>query len=188
MAESQMKLCKKCDTEKVAQDNFLWVKTRWHSWCNDCRKKERRDWYLKNLDHAKSYAVNYHAATYEDRKSQISAKVVKWQQENKDKYALKSKRWYENNRHKTFANCAKYRAAKRDACPKWIDEDLKKQIEKFYLEARIKTLETGIKHEVDHIIPLKGEVVCGLHVPWNLQVLTQFANRQKRNKLEISNV
>jgi 5-methylcytosine-specific restriction endonuclease McrA len=117
----------------------------------------------------------------------MSARNLKWQQENKEKYLLKSRRWYEKNKHKAFAKSAKYRAAKRNACPKWVDEELKNQIANFYLEAKIKTLETGIKHEVDHIIPLKSEVVCGLHVPWNLQVLTQFVNRQKRNKLEISN-
>lgn len=56
----------------------------------------------------------------------------------------------------------------------------------FYDEARRLTRETGIKHEVDHVHPLKGVNFCGLHVPWNLQILTMSVNRSKSNKLEIT--
>jgi len=45
------------------------------------------------------------------------------------------------------------------------------------------TAETGIKHEVDHIIPIKGKNVSGLHVPWNLQILTKSKNAKKRNRV-----
>lgn len=62
------------------------------------------------------------------------------------------------------------------ATPAWADRDA---MELLNLEARRLTATTGIKHEVDHIIPVQGKKVCGLHVPWNLRVITKTANARK---------
>ena len=59
------------------------------------------------------------------------------------------------------------------------------KIAAFYIEAARLTQESGIPHEVDHIIPIQHELVCGLHVPANLQVITRFLNRSKRNGFEV---
>lgn len=65
------------------------------------------------------------------------------------------------------------------ATPPWVEL---KELAKFY-ELRDKMfLKTGIEHHVDHIIPIKGKIVCGLNVPWNLQVLTAKENLRKGNR------
>lgn len=58
----------------------------------------------------------------------------------------------------------------------------KLEIKRLYLEARLRSIETGIPHEVDHIVPLLHETVCGLHVPANLEILTRRQNRRKSNR------
>lgn len=58
----------------------------------------------------------------------------------------------------------------------------KLEIKRLYLEARLRSIETGVPHEVDHIVPLLHETVCGLHVPANLEILTRRQNRRKSNR------
>lgn len=75
------------------------------------------------------------------------------------------------------------RRKKRDkSMPPWAD---KKAIKAMYVEARRLTAETGIKHEVDHIIPSNHPLVCGLHVECNLQVITEFENITKSNTFQV---
>jgi hypothetical protein len=68
---------------------------------------------------------------------------------------------------------------KTQATPGWASQS---EILVKYEEAKQRTLETGILHEVDHMIPLKGKNVCVLHVEYNLQILTQAENLKKSNK------
>jgi hypothetical protein len=178
------KQCACCKVVKPTENNFAWLKTRFCSWCRDCKKIKKKEWDLKNQDRVKENAKEFYKTYYPKNKEKIFQRTIEWQRNNKEKYAIKSKRWYENNKHKSFAHSAKYRAAKRNACPSWLDETMKLEIEAIYSKANKISIETGVAHEVDHIVPLCGETVCGLHVPWNLQVLSQFDNRSKRNNLE----
>lgn len=64
--------------------------------------------------------------------------------------------------------------------PNWADRDAIKAI---YRKCAEITKATGIDHEVDHIVPLRGKNVCGLHIHQNLQILTREENARKSNKL-----
>jgi hypothetical protein len=181
-----VKRCSKCNVDKQLNvfSKCAANKDGLHRWCKECSKAAKKEWYEKNAEAEKAKAMQYHYENYEKNKDRIIKRTIEWQRNNKEKYAIKSKRCYENTKHKKFAWQALARAAKRNAVPKWINEELKQEIQKFYVEARLKTRETGTKYEVDHIVPLMGKTVCGLHVPWNLRVITQFENRSKQNSFE----
>ena len=93
------------------------------------------------------------------------------------------------NRHKE-ANPDVYKALTslrrrrfRLATPRWLSAEQKMEIRLKYRLAIELSRRTGVRHAVDHIVPLQGESVCGLHVPWNLEVVTQEENLKKSNKL-----
>jgi 5-methylcytosine-specific restriction endonuclease McrA len=86
---------------------------------------------------------------------------------------------WELSRQRAIASTYDYLAQRTKATPKWSDLQA---IEKIYQDARYKTIETGIPHHVDHIVPLRSGVVSGLHVPWNLQIITAEENLKKSNR------
>ena len=134
---------------------------------------------------------NYHKAkwaylgTNTVCKGCVNGKTKKWRSENKQKNAELQKRYRIKNPDKGRERVRRRQAAKLHATPNWLSEKHISAMVQFYIEARRTTLETGVKHEVDHIIPLISDVVCGLHVPWNLQILTTVENRSKSNNVDL---
>jgi hypothetical protein len=104
-----------------------------------------------------------------------------WYSKNKDRCAVVNAKWSSNNLHKKRAYRAKRRANILRATPPWANAEAIKRI---YKEADFLCNATGIKYEVDHIIPLQGKNVCGLHVASNLQVIKMVENRSKATKFK----
>lgn len=99
----------------------------------------------------------------------------------RDRERQNSKIWAASNKATLAAKAARRRANILQATPSWANLDA---IAEIYALAERMTLSTGIEHHVDHIVPLKGRLVCGLHVEGNLQVITAAENLSKLNKFE----
>jgi 5-methylcytosine-specific restriction endonuclease McrA len=104
--------------------------------------------------------------------------------ENKAKHKEYGKTHYQKNRAEYLASNRYRKALLKQRVPSWLTDSDKKAIVEIYKEARRLTETTGIRHHVDHIVPLQGKTVSGFHVPWNLQILTAEENLRKNNKHE----
>jgi hypothetical protein len=122
-----------------------------------------------------------------------------WNDKNREKIRKQSRDNYRKNSEKYKERTAKYRKENSDkvrfwnanrksrvkkATPKWLTKEHKAEILNFYIKAKELEEKTGKKHHVDHVYPLQGLYCSGLHVPWNLQILTAEDNLKKSNKIE----
>lgn len=148
-------LCRGCE-EEVPTKFF----SKRYSRCWYCIKKYRKDRYKRAKDWYKEHNRKYR----EEHKEYLKEYNRQYARDNRDMMSRKTRN---------------YILKKQRAAPKWLTEYQKKEIEKFYSFSRNVSCTT--KYEVDHIVPIRGKRVCGLHVPWNLQVITQEANRKKSN-------
>lgn len=143
-------------------------------------KAARKERYRRELTENPNMNKEAHSKHREKRNAVSAA----YREANKEKMRQLDRDWVRNNPDKNAAKTAKIRAG--EACPPWITEDQKLEMLRFYTEARLTTQKTGIRHEVDHIHPLKSRKIeaCGLHVPWNLQILTSSENKQKSDSIK----
>ena len=99
---------------------------------------------------------------------------------------IANKKYRNTNRDKCNALSAKHRAAKINRTPSWLTQADIWMMQEAYVLAKEREKCTGIKWHVDHIIPLRGNLVSGLHVPTNLQVITATDNLSKNNRYIIA--
>ena len=111
----------------------------------------------------------------------VSERAKAWQKDNYARALANQKRWREQNRSRWNQSMrkvgTKYRKARQRNTPEWVNWD---EIRAIYRRAK-ELRELGFEVEVDHILPLRGHTVSGLHVPWNLQIIPANVNRKKRN-------
>lgn len=133
-------------------------------------------WRKNNKERQLQNNKNY----YEKNKEKQLERAKKRNEKLREENCARSKQWRLDNRDKVLAQTAKRRADRKNATPSWADLT---KIREYYTEAVRLSDETGIPHQVDHIVPLNGKEVCGLHVDYNLRVVTAEENNEKKNKL-----
>jgi len=140
--------------EKLGRDG---LKTK----CKTCMRDHSRDWRENNPNWSAEHNRRYKAA-HPDR----------------------DKEYYQNNKHVHIANSAKRRAAKLQRSIGWADLDKIKEVYVDCVEISLAAKAAGCsdKFVVDHIVPLQGKLVSGLHVEYNLQIITSTENSSKGNK------
>ena len=102
--------------------------------------------------------------------------------EEKEKRLQVSRDWFKNNKHMRSVYEAQYQHAKFQRTPAWLTEDDFWMIEEIYELASLRSKSLGFLWHVDHIIPIRGKNVSGLHVPQNLQVIPWIDNVKKSNR------
>lgn len=161
-----MKQCFKCLVTKNIELFYLhsgMIDGRLNK-CIDCSKIESR----------KAYALS-------DKKHVRKLKNA-WNAANIDKVREGRRLSVKRNSASFNARTAKRRATALNATPKWLNKQHKSEIKEFYILAKELQWLSEERLEVDHIIPLVSDLVCGLHVPWNLQILPKSVNVKKGNR------
>lgn len=191
-----MKRCWKCEYEK-AESEFGIDRSRHDGLnpvCKECKRIISKKFYAQDPARSNAYTKkcvernpakrqNYNIAYKSANKSKAAENKKAWLNKNKDRDRLRQSAYIKANRHKYNAHAMKRHAQKLNATPAWADMEM---IYREYELAAWCTDVMGVPYEVDHIIPLQGKYVCGLHVEYNLQVIPQSENRRKNNHFEIT--
>lgn len=132
--------------------------------CRDCKSTKKLVEFTKNKAFSSGYDTLCLTCNYK--------RVKAWREAGNRDSAKEARQYYNKNKGKCIAKSRAYQLRKTNAAPPWVNL---KEIEIFYSNCP-----EGF--HVDHIIPLKGKLVSGLHVPWNLQYLPAAINIKKGNR------
>jgi 5-methylcytosine-specific restriction endonuclease McrA len=154
----------------------------YRSACKDCRKGEHTDRYAENKHEWNQRAVAWRVAN-PDKAKLIGKKFREANRKQRNDY---KNDWAQANKGHVNAYNVKRHAAKLKRTPAWLSDFDKLKIECLYQLATMRTRESGYDWHVDHIIPLQGKFVSGLHVPSNLRVIPAVENNRKYNRYEVT--
>ena len=183
-----MRTCRQCNETK---NDTLMVATRAciggiEKLCRDCQSQNYRMWRQNNIHKIREKNKNYYhnnkeriqetkRLDYENNKEEIIQKSKDYYMKNKQKIKERVSHYKKNNRGRYNALCAKRKLATLQRTPSWTDLEA---IKKFYINC-------PEGYHVDHIIPLQGKLVSGLHTLENLQYLPAIENISKANKFVV---
>lgn len=162
-----MRSCPRCGFEKsdteFSKDCHSPTGLTYH--CKECRRKNR-----PTKERQREYALRH----YYKNKEEGALRNKDWRNSNKDRLS----EYRKSRRVMSSMHSAKRRAKEVSATPSWASESAIKEVYEFAKEFR----DAGFDVDVDHIEPLQGKSVCGLHVEHNLRVCLASMNRAKQNR------
>lgn len=194
MADGHINFCKVCHYEKIKANRLAKPDSRKAEYARfrerqgfmtraeyTAKRKENpkgkktssREWAQRNKSAQAKYSKQYEIANKERIQARRSQNI-EMRRETK-------RLWVKNNLGLVLASSANRRAAKLQRTPAWLSDFDKIKIKCLYQLAAMRNRESGQTWHVDHIIPLQGEFVSGLHVPNNLQVIPAIENMRKSN-------
>ena len=196
MEEVRLKRCSTCKIEKSFEE-FSKCKSKTdgcQSHCKVCVKEyrnqnkekiseQRKEHYEQNKEKILERNKEYREQNREKILERNKEYSKEYYEQNKEKITKQLKEYRNQNKDKRNALTAKRRARKLQARPQWLTPEHFEEITEFYTICKMFQIYTGLTYHVDHIVPLQGKTVCGLHVPWNLQILEASENISKKNKL-----
>ena len=176
--------CQKCTAVKALENrnrNIEKARADFRNWRkqNSVKDTKRKlKWAKENKERTLEIGRNY----YHRNKEARLAKQKEAREKNPEYHRQKTNEWRKNNMGYILAANALRHANKLQRTPKWLSKEDKAKVKAIYDAARNLTVTTGQQYHVDHIIPLQGKLVSGLHVPNNLQILHWKENLSKRHK------
>jgi len=151
--------------------------------CIECVVERNKAFFEQNKEKVRERKAEYQRKYRVKYAEKAKQSRQNWAEKNRIKDQQYKKAWRVENKAKVNSLTRKRQAAKMLRTPKWLTEDDLWMMEEAYELAVLRTSMTGVAWHVDHIIPLQGDDVSGLHVPANLQVIPGYENIRKGNKV-----
>ena len=184
-----LKTCNKCLCEKNTSAFYANKRMRdgLNTFCIECHKADNVARKAKNRANPEFKAAELaYKKQYRDRTVEMrSVYMLEWRTVNKEHSLAYGKTYRGTNKERYVFLCQKRKLDKLKRTPAWLTEDDLWLIAEAYDLAALRTRALGVEFHVDHIIPLRGKKVSGLHVPQNIRVIPGVENMRKTNKFEV---
>lgn len=193
------KFCKKCSSFKLVNEFGSYKQSRGNkivirTYCDICelkrsaeyeannrekRREQKKEFYKNNTEKERARGKKYYVENLEKEKVRWS----KYRDANRERLRERDRKRAKDQPAYFTHKTQKRHTAKLLRTPAWLTNQHWKEIETTYQLSQWCSEVTGVRYNVDHIIPLQGKTVCGLHVPWNLRVIPAADNFKKGNRI-----